>query len=776
LTVDLRLAIPAVVAWIASGLVIAVPDGAWWIALVLGIAGIGCALAARRAGVFAILALCCIAAALVSAVAAARVVERQPESVVAAARTNHSVTAQLVLTSAVVTGSTRYSATIVAVEIGGRATSISAPALVFGEAPSGARIGTQLLLSGTLKASAPEDSTAFLMFARGEAVVIGDPPWYLGWANELRDEFRDAAGDLAGDGGDLLPGLAIGDTSAVSAELSAAMKASSLSHLTAVSGANCAVVVGLIVLVGGVLGASRVVRTIAAALVLTGFVVLVTPEPSVLRAAVMAAIVLAALLSGRPVRGIPVLSLAVVVLLVADPWLSREYGFVLSVLATGGLLVLARPLAGLMARWLPMPVAAIIAVPLAAQVACQPVLILLNPSLPTYGIIANVLAEPAAPVATVLGLLSCVSLPGLPWLGSLFASVAWVPSTWIAAVATFFAGLPAAAIPWPGGAAGVALLATLTFLALLAMFGRGRVRMLAAAVAVCTVVTLVAASATTHIVEQLSRPSDWQIAMCDIGQGDATLVRSEGQIALIDTGPKPERLAHCLNELGVSHVDLLVLTHYDLDHVGGAETVVGKVDTVLIGPSGGPDDDALDAAFVAGGATVIDAHRGMSGLLGELRWDILWPQSQLHGLEPGNDVSIAMTFSPVGECLQGCLSSLFLADLGERPQGLLLAAGPVAEVDVVKVSHHGSADQNAQTYEKASAIVGIIGVGADNTYGHPTDRLLSMLAAVGTEPLRTDRNGMILLSAGGTAESGTTESANARTVAVWTEKSVGAAK
>ena len=97
-----------------------------------------------------------------------------------------------------------------------------------------------------------------------------------------------------------------------------------------------------------------------------------------------------------------------------DPWLSRSYGFALSVLATAGLLLLARPLAEVMARWLPRGLALVLAVPLAAQLACQPVLLMLNPSLPLYGVAANLLAEPAAAPVTVLGLIACVAAPVVP--------------------------------------------------------------------------------------------------------------------------------------------------------------------------------------------------------------------------------------------------------------------------------------------------------------------------------------------------------------------------
>jgi len=130
-------------------------------------------------------------------------------------------------------------------------------------------------------------------------------------------------------------------------------------------------------------------------------------------------------------------------------WLPRDQGFALSVLGTAGLLVLARRLAQRLSAWLPRGLALALAVPLAAQLACQPVLILLNPALPLFGVPANLVAEPAAPVATVLGCLACLVLPWAPALGQVVVWLAWLPSAWIAAVARFAAGLPGAALPWP---------------------------------------------------------------------------------------------------------------------------------------------------------------------------------------------------------------------------------------------------------------------------------------------------------------------------------------
>ena len=746
---DLRLAVPAVVAWATVGILLAFPqvlEGVAIAAWAVAIAASGIAMARQRRAL-TVIALCLAASALLVSVAAARAPALQPHELVEAAAAGRYITASGVTTETLHKGGRPFATTLSTVSVGGRTSSVDIPVTVFGatvEREIG--IGTTIRLAGTLAATDPGDDVGFLMFTSGPPKIVAAPPWYLAWANDLRSVFRDAASELPGDGGRLLPGLAIGDTSAVGTQLDASMKATSLSHLTAVSGANCAVVIALIMVAGGALGLPRWLRIGASVVVLLGFVVLVTPEPSVIRAAVMATLVLAATAGGRPVRGVPILALAVLILLTVDPWLSRSYGFVLSVLATAGLLILAGPLTTVLSRWLPTALAAILAIPIAAQLACQPVLILLNPAIPTYGVLANVLAEPAAPLATVLGLVACVLLPVVSPVGVLVAQIAWLPAAWIAAVAGFFARLPGSSIPWPGGWLGVMLVAGASALALVAVFRRNRARVIATALLSVVLVAYLGVAGGEKLRGQLSRPGDWQIAACDIGQGDAVLVRSLDQVALIDTGPDPALLTACLETLGIGRIDLLILSHFDLDHVGGTSAVFGMVDHAMVGPPADANDQRLARQLADSGAIVEHVSKGWRGQLGELRWEVLWPREKLGAVEPGNDASVTVRFSGVGKCASGCLSALFLGDLGNRPQALMMAANRIGHVDVVKVAHHGSADQNDRLYSKLTAWLGLISVGADNGYGHPTDKILEILSRVGTRAERTDLQGMILVS------------------------------
>ncbi|MBH0115702.1 ComEC/Rec2 family competence protein [Salinibacterium sp. NG253] len=791
MTLDLRLSLPVAAAWIVAVFLIAVPAWSVHVSIALWLGAGVCAAAAlvteRR--LLPSLALGCALAALCSTSVAFQAENRQPAVLAEIAAQHSTVTATAVTTSAVLDDAEFFQANITQLESDGEIVELDSPALIFSErggfgasettaadVPDGREvsesagdnvpwgIGVTFTVTGTLANTEPGDGRAVLLFASDAPEWRAAPNWQFDWANQLRRTFAAATTQLPGGGGELLGGLAIGDTSAVSDDLDAAMKTSSLSHLTAVSGANCAIVVGLIMALGGRAGVQRALRIALSILVLLAFVIVVTPDPSVLRAALMATFVLIALGSGRPIRGMAVLSLATIALLVFDPWLSRNFAFVLSVFATAGLLLFAEPLAQFLARWMPRWLSLVVAVPLAAQLACQPVLLLLQPSLPTYGVLANVMAAPAAPIATVVGLAACVALSVIPALGFGLMWIAWIPSAWVAAVAEFFAEAPWARIPWWEGWVGVVTLSVLTMLLLTALMTTGAWRahavtslLIAGALAIAVVVGSAVSTALTW-------PSDWQFAQCDVGQGDAVVVRSAGKTALIDTGAEPELLKNCLDRLSIDHIDLLVLTHFDHDHVGGTEAVVGKVGTAIVGPVSSVDDEQLLSTLAASGARVVEVSAGDRGQLGELQWSILWPAAVLSGIDPGNDASVVVEFAPRSDCLQQCLSAVFLGDLGESAQSRLASAHAFTQVDVAKVSHHGSGDQYPALYLELKATLGLIGVGADNGYGHPTADALAMLDDAGTAVARSDEDGLVLVSS--TVQPGV--------VSVWSENDVGA--
>ncbi len=562
------------------------------------------------------------------------------------------------------------------------------------------------------------------------------------WVADVHAAFLERAGRWAGDAGALVPGLVLGNTDAIPESLIEAMRITSLTHLMAVSGANCAIVVGLAFGVAAVCGAPLGGRVAAGFLALALFVILVGPEPSVIRSSIMAAIGLGVLVWGSPVAGVSALCAAVVVSLVFDPTLSHSIGFALSVAATLGLLVIARPLATELQRWLPEAVALLVSIPLSAAIACQPIILVFSPSIPTYGVIANVLAEPFVPLATVTGLLSILAMP-IPPLSDGLLAIASLAAGAIAFVARTFAAFPVARIPWPPGTDGIVLATVVSLGIVLAL--RPRFRALGAVLALTAATIGLSVTVGASRIAWTTAPADWSWAQCDVGQGDAVVVRDAGVVAVFDTGRTETPMRECLATLGIGHVDILVLTHFDVDHAGGSAFLVGRVDTVLHGPTDGAADEQLLRDFVRGGALVQSASRGLTGKLGRLEWRVLWP-TPTNPRDPGNPSSIVMVLSAGTTCDETCVTGLNLGDLPGPEQSLLLALGGVIPTHVVKVSHHGSRDQHVDLYRRVRAAVSLIGVGADNEYGHPTVEVLEALAGLGSTTLRSDLHGIVLVS------------------------------
>nr|WP_281362139.1 ComEC/Rec2 family competence protein [Cellulomonas humilata] len=256
----------------------------------------------------------------------------------------------------------------------------------------------------------------------------------------------------------MLPGVTVGDTSTVPADLVGALRTAGLTHVTAVSGAHFSLVAALVLALASALRLPRWARVAVAFAAMACMVLVVHPSPSVLRAATMGLVAVLGVLLGRPHRAPAALAATVVVLLVADPWLAGELGFVLSVLATGGLVLLGGPLAE---RWAPAcgrPLATALALPVAAQLVCAPVILLLTPTVALYAVPANVLVAPAIAPATVLGLAAgCVA----PWWSGgahVLSLGAGAACWWIGAVTRVAAAAPGAQVEWLPGWAGVAVL------------------------------------------------------------------------------------------------------------------------------------------------------------------------------------------------------------------------------------------------------------------------------------------------------------------------------
>lgn len=741
---DWRLVLPAVAAWVSAWLATEFLGAALGMSLGLFATTLLAALFVRRHAWAATACVVVAAAMLVAGSASARSDTRVPEAVASVFESGKRVELKFVLTGLPREGSYGHQLPSSMTALDG--IPVSAPVLVFAELPEDRPgIGTEMSVDVTLKPTSSGDDVVAMAFAKAIPDTTRRPHPILEVGNSLRAQFIATAEQLPGSGAMLVPGLAVGDEALVDDDLDRAMKVSSLTHLTAVSGSNIAIIVAGIIALGRLLGWSRPVRIAAAGFALAGFVLLVTPQGSVIRAAAMAVIVLVLEARSRPVAGVPVLALAILVLLTADPWLSHDYGFALSAAATAGLLMGTRPVAEWLQQWLPPPIALLIAVPLVAQLACQPILLLLDATLPVYGVVANLLAAPAAPIATVVGLIACLVGAVVPQLGLLLAWIAWLPAQWIALIAETVDQLPGASVSWFAGPLGVmSWIVVCVAVALLAL-KRTPQRVKKALVVALAFALLITVTQATITMAQ--RPSTWRVVACDVGQGDAMLVRSGDAIVLIDTGEDAEKLHACFRQFNIERIDLLILSHFDVDHSGAVTELRIPVTSAWLPDTDEARREPVTAALHAAEIAVHFGARGDTLSLGDLTWRALSPERSSDGgpsSAEGNDSSLTVLAEPSSSCLDSCLSVIALGDLGESAQASLLEQSVAA--DVVKVSHHGSRDQNAELYGKISPQVGLFSVGEGNGYGHPTDDALDMLEAAGATSFRTDTHGHLAVT------------------------------
>ncbi len=323
-----------------------------------------------------------------------------------------------------------------------------------------------------------KEEAGILTASSGPGQPVAAPPILQGAAKELRERFVAAASFLAPDPRGLLPGMVTGDTSALDEGLNSAMKSVGMTHLTAVSGANCSLVLGGLLLLCRRL---RLPRLPAAALAVAGlalFVLLVGPDASVLRAALMGAVAVAALAAGRSGRGLSFLCLAVIGLLLMDPGLGSSFGFLLSVLATLGIIVLGQRIMAWTPAFVPRWAAAAVAVPLSAQLLCGPVIVVLQPQFSTYSLLANVIASPLVAPVTLLGTAAVPLVVLAPWAATVLIAVAGTFSAGVAATARFTSQLPGAALPWPEGVPGLLTMVFLSVLTFLTVWAAVRPRRL----------------------------------------------------------------------------------------------------------------------------------------------------------------------------------------------------------------------------------------------------------------------------------------------------------
>jgi competence protein ComEC len=551
-----------------------------------------------------------------------------------------------------------------------------------------------------------ERSLAALVVTRGPIVVLHGPGVMGRLTTRIRTAFKLQVHKLSGDGANLIPGLVLGDTSLESSGFINQMRRAGLTHLTAVSGENFAIISAFLLWAMQWIFRRLRTRIIITSFSLIGFIYLVRPSPSVMRASVMTAALLFARARGAKAGGLPALGLAITVLILIDPFQSVDPGFALSVGATAGILVLV-PI--LTARNIPEP----IAIPLAATIFCTPIIIAISGQFSLISIPANLLVSAAVAPITVAGFIASLLSPIFPSFSFLIVAAVLPFSSWIAFIAHHASEISILVLPKSFMGAG---------LACLALYGLFK-KMWKIGLLVILIVSIYfyfQSTAWPH--------SNWRIVNCDVGQGDGEVINlGNHQAIVIDTGPDPVLMDQCLKSLRIITIPLLVLTHSHADHIAG-------LSGVLKGRAVGQ----IWRTATQG------QHFEFKAPVGQVDIRVLWPKDPQARFEvnPGdgsavNNTSIALLIDIAG------LTFFTGGDVEPPAQQAILESGLVHRVDIMKISHHGSAYQYLPLLDALHPTVAFISVGKGNTYGHPALSTLTVLRDRGVAVYRTDVSGAL---------------------------------
>lgn len=581
-------------------------------------------------------------------------------------------------------------------------------------------------------------------------VLVESAPRYQMLASQLRAGLHESLRFSPESAQGLVPGLALGDSSALEPELAEQMKSAGLTHLVAVSGTNVTL---LIVVVLAVIRRFRVSRNwqyFATTLALLAFVVLVRPQPSVLRATVMGFVALAATYSKSNRSPVPALSVAVIVLVAMDPWLAVSYGFALSVAATAGLILWVNRIQSFLDRTIPKRVPLWIiqtlTVTIAAQFAVFPILVALGSPLSLSSIPANMMAVPLAGPTMVLGLLAALATPFTQSFGIMIAWLAGCFAQLIALIAKFCAAIDWLTIPWPTGTFGI-------MVALFVVSGGVHLGLVWRRLTAGNQSQIVSIALATISLLWINPTLSWQpwpipnwvMVSCDVGQGDATVIRvGRNEAVVVDVGGDPKAIDRCLSDLHIKRIPVLLLTHFHADHVGGLEGAIKnrEVGQIRVSPL---TDPANTAEFVQDvllernlKSTVMTFPERF--ITKEVSFTCIWPSELIIGEgSDANNASVALAIQAKG------ISILLTGDIEPPAQEKIAKELPKIDFDVLKVAHHGSSYQSSDFASWVNAEFAVISVGENNEYGHPAPETISLYELTGSRVFRTDRDGDIAI-------------------------------
>lgn len=538
--------------------------------------------------------------------------------------------------------------------------------------------------------------------------------------------------------------LLLGDSSDLNYKLDTAFKLSGIRHIIAVSGLHVSILFSLMYILAG---KRKVLTALLGIPVLFLFAAVAGFSPSIVRACVMQVLMIVAMLLDKEYDPPTALSFAVLLMLAVNPSAVTSVSLQLSVGCMMGIFMFSQPiqnyllarlgsgkgksLRAKLARWLSSG----ISISLSATVFTAP---LSAVYFGTFSVLA---------VATNLLTLWAVSLIFYGIMGSCLLSfiwsaggklVAWVISwlmRYVCAVAEAVSSIPIAAVY----TCSVFIVFWLIFAyILLGVFLLSKKKR-PVAFAVCMILSLFISIAASWLTPKMDST---RATFIDVGQGQSIILQSAGKNYLVDCGGSSntgaaDAVAAQLLSQGITQLDGIIITHYDVDHAGALVNLLTRIQAkALYLP---PPDDSLtldDEIAAMAPEAVQYVSQTMCIQEENLSLSIYAPEKQTSR----NESALCVLFQ--GE---NC-DILITGDRSVSGERALLSQTQLPKVDILVAGHHGAEDSTGiELLHAVRPEVVVICAGRNNRYGHPNAALLNRLRGFGCKIYRTDLQGTVTI-------------------------------
>lgn len=523
------------------------------------------------------------------------------------------------------------------------------------------------------------------------------------------------------------------------------VKAAGLAHLVAVSGAHLSIMSSA---AAYLLRALRLGRRYLAAcqLVLVAvFALFVGAPASALRACLMAWCAISSFFARRASNALGALALCIVGFVAFDASVAVSVSFCLSAGSTLFIILFAGYIGSWIAACLPRFLAPLgngLGVSCAAFLATLPFSMALFAQVPLVSALSNILTLPLFGVLCAGGMAAALLFP-VPMIGALCRKAVIDLAGAFCELVHLLASIPFGCIPAAGN---LAVLLGLLGAAAIAVY-RFWPRPSATAARIGVSVVLVC-SLSLFGVYPILRGTE--IIMVDVGQGDAIVLRSGQHAVLVDTGNKDRAVLAGLARHGITHLDMVVITHPDDDHCAALESILNVLEVDGVGVAADllscPCGNCSRLRAVLQDQSVVELNQGDAMQWGRFSAWVAGPAR--FNDQGGNDDSLVLQVTAdTNRDGVADVSAVFSGDAESPIIESLYKQGRLTPAHIYKVAHHGSDDSvSQQLLAWMQPRIALISVGQQNRYGHPTEETLQTLAAGGVAIYRTDTQGDVVCS------------------------------